>query len=201
VRALLHPIIFLIALLCSACVAPHTPLDPTNLHRTIYIEKSFTPIEENYIEEAAKEWECATDGMIKVEVIRHFSIPDYPFIQDPRHAIIFVKSNSNASIIKDSDKELPQSPTRVIMTVGLYDPGSGAIPDQIFLVENMLTPYDYQAVATHELGHAFGLHHDKSTNAVMYAHIDRGSYHITNNDLTQLCSVYNCKDANIHTCP
>lgn len=192
--------LFAITLIGCALIAPHTPLDAGNLHRVVYIENTFTPTEENYILNGVKEWECATGGMIRVRFVLHFSISDYTSISDPRHAIIFVKSNSNVEIIKQSDRDRQKDPNVIRFTVGLYEKGSGAITDQIFLVENMLSNQTYKGVVEHEFGHALGLAHNSNANSIMFPHIDGAAHNLTTNDLNEFCSLYNCKDAFIHPC-
>ena len=154
-----------------------------HVHTTIYVDRNFNDIEQEYIIEAAMEWGTATNHVAEFDVVQ---LPTREKI-DVEHALIFIKVSADYPdiIIMDNIKKTT--------TLGYYDSKS-ALP-YIALVSDRLDDFNYKEVVLHELGHSLGLEHiegEEGMLTLMYPYVDLGSDHITEKDLEQFCKLYHC---------
>lgn len=156
---------------------------PNHIHTTIYLDRNFNDVEQEYIMQAAWEWAESTNHIAEFDVVQ---LPTREKI-DVQNGLIMVKVSADYPdiIIMDNIKKTT--------TLGYFDAKS-PLP-YIALVEDRLDDYTYKAVVLHELGHALGLEHiegEKGMLTLMYPYIDLGNDHITPTDLEQFCELYHC---------
>jgi hypothetical protein len=163
------------------------------IHKTLYLERGIYDDQMFHILAAAMEWNQATNGQVV------FDIKRLPAKINPIDAIIVfnVTPDYPDIILLDSVKNYS--------TLGYYN-NRGL--DYIALVDERITNSNYNAVVMHELGHALGLDHPDTDDhpeigigTLMYSVVDAGSNHITNDDLKQLCKLYNCDSSKFHGLP
>ncbi len=156
---------------------------PNHIHTTIYLDRNFNEVEQEYIMRAALEWAEATNHIAEFDVVQ---LPTRDKI-DIQHALIMVKVSADYPdiILMDNIKKTT--------TLGYFDPKS-PLP-YISLVQDRLDDSNYKAVVLHELGHALGLEHIEGEEGIltlMYPYVDLGADHITKKDLEQFCKLYHC---------
>lgn len=186
--------IFLLALLFISCVSSikhKVEYNIENLHKTVYIDRNFTNVQEYDIINALKAWECSTNGMIQFDIILRI-IPEQ--IENKRNSLMFVKVNSQDIRILESDKNLPDEDKPKYTTFGLYL-ANEKIPTILLVDVKNVEP-----TAMHEIGHAVGLSHLDEKNSIMYAHINESSKCITKYDLIAFCKIYHCKQEEFESC-
>jgi hypothetical protein len=179
------------------------PLPTANLQKTVYIDNSFEPWQEDVIINALRAWECSTNNLVKFHIHLHLTEKQSASITMGENPLIIAKVNSNdpriVSIQKDKEDEQKKNRETHRVVVGLYMQTSDGIP-LILLVDDMLkTPIRYSAVATHEIGHNW-LGHNIDHNSAMYKHMDEASPNITENDLIALCDLYWCDAEKMSAC-
>jgi hypothetical protein len=201
---------FLIALALTSCTSStgvrlKVPLNSENLHKTVYIDNSFSEPEENILINSLKEWECSTNYLITFNIKLHFIATDY-IPPDEIHALLILKTNRDNPEIIATDKKLREisktddpnhDPNIKLYTAGLYIPGE--IPT-ILMVMDRVNLRLMEAVALHEIGHSLEIHHIKTKDAVMFINRAEGAKHITQNDLEAFCKLYGCDEEELHAC-
>jgi hypothetical protein len=155
----------------------------THVHTTIYVDRNFNDVEQEYIIEAAMEWTQATNHVAEFDVVQ---LPTREKI-DVEHALIMIKVSADYPDIMIMDN------IKKTTTLGYYD-GKNALP-YIALVSDRLDGFNYKEVVLHELGHSLGLEHvdgEEGMLTLMYPYVDLGSDVITDKDLEQFCKLYHC---------
>jgi hypothetical protein len=88
-------------------------------------------------------------------------------------ALTTVTFNTDTGEIYDADVEVNTFQTQITVSA---TPAAGQ--------------YDYDSIITHEAGHFLGLAHSPAETAVMFAHYKPGSYTLTSDDVSGICSIY-----------
>ena len=149
---------------------------------TVFIDDTFTTLQEAMIYNAANSWGNASSK--KIQIITYFKIQKYGKIEN-----FIYKKYKDKSIYMwniEPDDLNNDLTLRFNLFAGLWDT-TGNI-----LIFNQKTGDRFYNVALHELGHMLGLpHYDYNYSTVMrymYA-----SNCITEIDAEELCKIHNCK--------
>lgn len=145
------PILSMLLLLASGC---------TSLERTFYVDGRFTPAEEQEIAEAATAWETATGGAIRFDLA--FGAVAVGTRESRRREIVrFTPEEANASEFSGfRDLTIPGTRGPAVTQPGESFQIIAVVPDLLF-------GWTLRTVIAHELGHAIGLHHVPSQDALM----------------------------------
>lgn len=175
------------------------PTSDEKLHKTIYIDRSFSKVQVEFIEAALNEWSCSTNRLIKYEIVKNTDYQKvYDTIVDSADSLVLISATTNNKNIKESDDEFHKKDNNTY-TLGLYMP-TETVPTILVVSDRIYDKTIYVGVLLHELGHAWGLGHFNNKDSVMYYNITDGSKHITKNDLYYLCYYYWCKPETMNIC-
>lgn len=156
-------------------------------HDILYVDKTFTDDEVEYILAATWEWSKATDGRVTYDVVFLSSYNKIDF----KHGILLNKVSEDNIEILALDRLNHNS------TLGYYT-NSGFMP-QIVLVSNRISEREYKMVVMHEIGHSLGLKHnegDEGMNTLMYPTVELQSDYISETDLKNYCKLHHCQSKN-----
>jgi len=147
-----------------------------NLHSNFVVDSSFTAEQQNEIVESVSEWESVTDGMIKLNLV--FSNQPEMYGND---------YNKILNIIDESN---------YLNTDALGKTNVVASVIRILILSNRIerSQFLFKEVVLHELGHSFGLPHQKSGLMNPSVH---GQTCIDNSTLDEFCNLHNCNDYEI----
>ena len=180
-------IVMLVLFQVSVPILYHPVVHKLPVKTSIYLDQSMTPWEVDTIQEAAEEWEWATNHKVQ------FTIEKLPTDHlDTKNSLIILKVSEDYPKIMLVDMQNEHS------TLGLYD-NSSFVP-YIFLVTDRMAVDYYKSVVEHELGHYLGLSHATGIDGIgtlMYPSIEAGSDNITPTDLKQFCKLYDCDPEHI----
>ena len=180
-------IVLLVILSQITPMSLEVPQQATYMRKTLFLDRTFTEDEVEYITSAALEWTDKTNHTIDFNVV---ILPNMEEFFGPDD-ILVVKASPDYPDILVKDIESGNA------TLGLYT--SKIDMNVIYLVSSRITNEKYKAVMLHELGHALGLDHNEGwegINTLMYAYADLSASHITNKDLIIFCEKYKCKSQN-----
>jgi hypothetical protein len=156
---------------------------PTRVHKTLFLDRYFTPDEVAFITIAALEWSAATKNIVTFDVV---ALPQEKVVITENDIMIMnISPDHPLVLILDNSSNYS--------TLGYYDE-SFPVPI-IYLVSDRMTGKEYVTVVLHELGHALGLEHNENiweVGSLMYPSLDLGSRHITPYDLKKFCKLYRC---------
>lgn len=124
-----------------ACAPPQYPSSAMHIGYTVIIDTSFSRAETDAVEEGALDWERATDNL-KLDLV------EAPCVSADR-AICVTSQSGEGMRCKCGDDEA------CVGCWTLHD-------HHIGLDTTALSLADLKQVASHEIGHAMGLHHNKS---------------------------------------
>lgn len=158
-----------------------------SVHKTLFLDRTFSEQEIIYITEAALEWSIATNYIVKFDI--HI-LPNNKHLMKEDDIVINKVSQDHVDVLLIDSMNNNS-------TLGLWQ-GNGPIKN-IKLVTSRLTPQSYKGVVLHELGHALGLKHNEGfvgIGTLMYPNIDFGANEITDMDLKQFCNIYKCNSQN-----
>lgn len=162
-----------------------TPVERTNLHKTVYIDDGLLAWQQAAIIAALHEWEVATNHSVVFTIRTHTTQMEEASITDDRHSLIIRNASVYDPEIVILDSEMPQH----VKTTGGYVKHGNSIP-AILLVDGRLDVGLYRIAVLHELGHSLSLMHDCSINSIMYPLIDYGAGKITQRDIEQFDELY-----------
>jgi hypothetical protein len=169
---------------CVAFIFPGHLHGARKVHKTLYISQEFDEDEVALIEDAAKEWEDKTDGIVEFDIIYNWNDQYNSISKAGSIAVIKV---SNGWAMKHLDGVGYRNEI-----LGLYV--SNATRPTIYLVYDRALGKEFlKATALHELGHAISLGHNKSTDSVMYYSTEVSAREITKNDLIVFCEIHHCR--------
>lgn len=159
------------------------------VHKTLYVDRNLSNNDFDVIVSAANEWQSATHGLVKYDVVR---MPAKNI--DAKNSIIIVGvSEDFPEIIAFDSQDMDRT------HLAYFDSGS-SLP-YIALVVSRISENEYKSVLMHELGHSLGLKHNTGDNGIgtlMYPDIDLGSDKITDIDLANFCKRYGCDASQLH---
>ena len=187
-------ILLMLSLVLLHCTKPYTTLRHNanlKINKTVYIDKRFSKIEINYIEEALNEWSEKSNNLLQFKVEYNININEKEYIKNKYQSIMIEKTHSSDTEIVFVEK---LSETTLI---GLCNTSTAPI-DVMIIFDRLKNKEEYRSVVIHEIGHALGLKHSDIRWTLMYPYIDSGSYHLTYYDMEQFCKIYSCnvKDLN-----
>lgn len=158
--------------------------------KTLFVDPSlFSEKEIEYIEEAAKDWNEATNHIVEFKVKL---LPQE--ILDFRAGILIMKVNEFHPDILVLD-----SVFGIGNTLGFFAKDH-PVP-HILLVGRRVHDRNFKVVLEHELGHALGLQHDvgiEGMNTLMNPGEEFSSDHITRRDLDRFCKLFGCDSKELH---
>lgn len=171
----------------------YTTKHPDHVHITIYIDRNFDDVEQEYIIAAALEWSETTNHIVDYDTIQ---LPTNNII-DMNHALIINKVSPDDSeiILLDGENENKNN------TLAYYTPND---TPHIAIVSERLTDDNYTSTILHELGHSLGLKHNEgfdgigtlmfpATNMIVDGiEVPVGARHITLKDGQKFCKLYRC---------
>lgn len=184
---------FLISVILLCCfyifvkqVFPDRPpkVYPSHVHVNLYLDRDFTPEEDELIIAATLNWTNRTHHIVEYDVVK---LPTEDYI-NPENSIIITKLTPDAPRIMYMD----QTGSR---TLGYFEPNDGPIPYIALVSERLEGDVDFNEVILHELGHSLGLKHitgEEGWNTLMYPYTELGADDITQTDLEQFCKLYHC---------
>lgn len=191
-------ILFIFLLLSCAAPTPHCKSLSNSQQKNykLYISDTFTPLQQQLIQEAIDEWGKALNPIFvyKVSII-HLSndeLLEISFNDRLKFAI-----HNEVFIMPLPIADAPHKHTAAFYT-DQYLFHYIAVIDKGHEINN---PELYKAVIAHEMGHMFGLDHiDKRHKSIMYWRADESSMCITKIDLIELCKLWCCKAEELHPC-
>jgi matrixin len=153
-----------------------TILQNHSTHRILYLDRNFTNEEILVITEAVLDWEEKTHHVISIDIV---ILPTTDSL-DLKDGVIVNKFNSdNYTVINNSG------------VIGYYQENEGN--NTIVLVTDRLADYKtFRQCILHEIGHMLGLYHNSNADTLMYPYIEYASYDITQEDVDNFCSIYDC---------
>jgi len=176
----MNNIILFISLLlvCITCFNASSHNENYNRVFTMYIDSTFTPLEQSAIIKAGHLWQTATEGRVSFKFIEINQSFDAVDLLGNNNSNIILKADSNDSGLFFFELVNVGAPI-----LGLAPPGRYIIlvPNRIETNDELIT------VAAHELGHHISLRH---TPSIMNP--DSKNPCITEYDLLQFCQEYDC---------
>jgi hypothetical protein len=157
----------------------------THIEKVIYIDRKFNPQQKNLIQLAAAEWQNKTKGIVKFTIA---NLPVKTLDVDNSVVINCVSPDDPNIILVDSFAG------GNAQHLGLTDM-SATIPNVKIVEARIASSHTFKSVILHELGHVIGLKHNdvnQDFNTVMFPSADFGSDNITNIDLKNFCTIYQC---------
>lgn len=157
---------------------------PESVHKTLYLDRSFSQDEVELIVEATYEWNAATEGRVVYDVI---VLPAHRKI-DVTQAIVVIK------VTPDYPKIMLLDFANKNITLGYWEDNEGPIP-YIAMVAGRSHDTAFKSVMLHEIGHSLGLKHNEGETGIgtlMYPTIDEGSDTITPFDVSKYCELRHC---------
>jgi len=167
------------------------PIIP-KVHKTLYVDKTFTNDEIEIIQEAILEWERCTNKIATFTIKENFDSKDYSSINDV-NAIILLKFKSNNPMVKYLDLYHKNNLLGFYIKESII-PVIGIIPERVF------TKDYYYSLVLHEIGHSMGMSHINDQDTVMYPLIDKSSIHLSESDLNEFCKIHKCKSEDFKLC-
>jgi len=176
-------IIFLsiILLHCVKSNQPNFNKNNYKIEKTIYIDKNFNNQEIGFILDAIDEWELKSNNLVKFNINYH---------TDDNKNI----SNKDIFIEKNNSKNINVYFLDALIGSDVlgYCDKEETIINIIIVSDRLKTKEIYVSVVLHEIGHALGLRHMLTKFTIMYPTLDYASYHLTKEDMSQFCDIYNC---------
>jgi hypothetical protein len=167
---------------------------------TLLIDSSFTPEEDFLIEQAANEWQVATNGIARFYVV---------YNNDP----YFNVEQSNRDTLLKVEKIIPIKETESITffidlilnndTLGYSDETNmlKKSANTIMIVRGrIISNEEYKTVVMHEIGHSLFMIHSNFANTLMYPSAKYAADCITKKDLEQFCFLYGCNVDDLNYC-
>ena len=185
VAAIMLSVLFIII---SPKLEYHHKNYPTEVHRTIYVDRNLDNWRLEEIISAAIEWHEATKGLVTFDVEK---LPQDNI--DPNNSLIMIE------ITPDFPEIIIMENKNHNLILGFYNNENGW--PYIALVTSRLDENDFKSVVLHELGHSLGLEHNKGVNGIgslMYPSIEGAATHITNRDLDNFCKLYKCDSKKLY---
>lgn len=191
ILSLLFYIVALVVILqscqCSRQLSPKTISQSHPLYYSLYISQRFDANEVKIIEDAAKEWETKTDGLVEYSI--YYNWDDKYSDMPRRHTIAIIKVSQWDEFTRkylDSYKD-----GKWMRVLGMYDPNHPR-PTIYLVVDRALGHSFLRATIEHELGHSLKMSHNMNINSIMFPSTELGADHITNSDLEEFCKIYHC---------
>jgi hypothetical protein len=167
---------------------------------TLLIDPSLTPEEDFLIEQAANEWQVATNGIARFYVVYN-NDPYFSVEQSDRDTLLKVEK-----IVPIKETESITFFIDLILnndTLGYSDENNmlRKSVNTIMIVRGRITSNEeYKTVVMHELAHSLFLIHSNHANTLMYPSAKYAANCITRKDLEQFCFIYNCNVDELKYC-
>lgn len=197
----------IIAAFCvSSCALTHVRQHPPVTHHpvrvlTLHGDTGFTGLEQAWIDDAVKDINRQTSGLVMVSVDYDLDFDDTGSIVRLRTADMLIRAPDTADYVKveDTNDSLLLGTVRGI-SMSAYDPEASK---RVFIVADRLTDHDtFVHVVQHEVYHALGLGHVSRSDAVMSGHVAplMPRTCITVEDAQELCRVITCDVDDVSYC-
>lgn len=154
-----------------------------HVHKTLFLDRTFSKEEVEFITSAAIEWSEATQHIANIDIVQ---LSNKEEILSKDSVIVVAVSPDYPDVLID---ESLSNNTILGLYTRKYEIGI------IELVVSRISDEDYKTVVMHELGHALGLDHNLGLDGIftlMSPSIDGCSNHITQKDLDNFCQFYHC---------
>jgi hypothetical protein len=169
--------------LADKIIIPTSVGPPQTFPKTYYVSETFNIQEFTILQKGIKAWERASNGIVKIKLVRWVSTEPFNkkyYYRYPKRTVW--------KISKEDKRVIELFHERKNEFSGLCSGNLILIVDEYAFNEKRL-----ESIFVHEIGHSIGLKHiKKEYTAIMNS--DLGNETITKWDLLQFCKFYNCRN-------
>lgn len=180
------------------CAAPLQPpvMNIQAKHRALelYVSSEFDINEVMLIEDAAMQWEQATNHIVTFNIYFNFDMKDYDKLKYSPDTLVITRLSKHDSLVLKLDNDTNHGTSSHIIGYCYKD------ADQHYPIATLIIVWDrmtgdtyFKGTVMHEMGHALGMKHIDVENTLMYPYMDKASRTITDTDLVSFCNIYRCK--------
>lgn len=201
--------VILLTLFLTACTSSLGPADiipgfkdTLKPHIVFHMDTAFTECERADADLAAKIWNAQTEGVAQISLVYDLDLDSPVVLQELRHKNIVIRYESDMNAVRAAD-ENSKCDGCVLgwMTSGGVHNTKHTEVWGGFVADRMMEDNMRLQVMLHEFGHALGLPHVSSRQAIMYPNADASRTScLKQPDLVAFCSVNDCGTHKMHPC-
>jgi hypothetical protein len=173
------------------------------LKSVVHIDKKFSGIERDKIREGLREWERATNGIVKFVIKNDWNsedeielpVPDENGTVKCTRDMYIVRALSTDAVVKGIEEEIES-------TIAGYANPTCRLKFVLIVADKIDNAEKYLAVTIHEMGHMLGLQHMAIPNETsMFPGLPKSTACVTELDLKQFCAIgWKCDPAELSPC-
>lgn len=189
-----------------------SPSPDNKLIAKVFIDDKFSGLERESITEGVKEWERATDGTVRFNILprgtwnvndRLLTVPKPDSATHITHCskdIYIVRAFSKDKLVTSIESAIKEQTGEKIVLAG-YTNSSCQVKWILIVADRIETEDVYVEVTVHEMGHMLGLRHvTLQEMTCMYPSLEYSTKCVTQLDTEQFCNIWKCDPEKMIPC-